>query len=62
MFNLERGLFSFREFPLVTDEFNEKRLFMGIPSFPLSILKVSIRSPQCHLSSIVERFKCLSLS
>ena len=42
MFNLDRGLFHLREFPLVTDAFSSKRLFERMPSNPLSILNVSI--------------------
>ena len=57
MFNLDLGLFNLREFPLVTEVFSSKRLFEGIPSNPLSILNVSIRSPRCLLSSRVVRFK-----
>ena len=62
MFNLGLGLFNLRKFPLVTEVFNSKRLFEGMPSNPLSILSVSIRSPRCLLSSRVVRFKYLSLS
>ena len=46
----------------MTDIFRLKRLFEGLPSNPLSILNVSIRSPRCLLSSKVVRFKYLSLS
>ena len=42
MFNLDRGVFHLREFPLVTDVFSSKRLFERMPSNPLSILNVSI--------------------
>ena len=57
MFNLDLGLFNLREFPLVTEVFSSKRLFEGMPSNPLSILNVSIRSPRRLLSSRVVRFK-----
>ena len=60
MFNLDLGLFNLREFPLVTEVFSSKRLSDGMPSNPLSILNVSIRSPRCLLSSRVVRFKYLS--
>ena len=64
MFNLDRGLVSLREFPLVIEVFSSKRLFTGMLSNPLStcILNVSIRSPRCLLSSRVVRFKYFSLS
>ena len=42
MFNLDRGLFHLREFPLVTDALSSKRLFERMPSNPLTILNVSI--------------------
>ena len=57
MSNLDLGLFNLREFPLVTEVFSSKRQFEGMPSNPLSILNVSIRSPRCLLSSRVVRFK-----
>ena len=62
MFNLDPGLFILREFPPVTDVFSSKSLFEGMPSNPLSILNVSIRSPLCLLSSKVVKFKYLGLS
>ena len=62
MFNLDRGLVSLREFPLVIKVFSSKRIFTGMLSNPLSILNVSIRSPRCLLSSRVVRFKYFSLS
>ena len=38
MFNLDLGLFNLRDFPLVTEVFNSKRLFEGMPSNSSSIL------------------------
>ena len=57
MFNLDRGIFNLREFPLLTDLcIYFKRLFEGMLYKSLSILNVSIRSPRCLLRSKVVRF------
>ena len=53
MFNLDLCLFNLRKFPLVTEVFSSKRKFEGMPSNPLSILNVSIRSPPGRVAQSV---------